>query len=243
MVELEGSPTMSDSEDTINWLRREQVADLLDCSLPKLTRLQEKKKLKPRIVEGINYYDPVEVERVREELQKEKDQLLTPEGRRQVTESYMLETTRAIIALVRDPRERIDDIQFKIIERQAARIEELEKKLDLAREAVEAAKDSTLERNLAVKQVESEGRIKELAMGRMVETVGKLITGMGKPGVNFTPEQLEELLIANKEEPFLTEDQVKQASQIVAQHKAKTNGKATVESVAKTVVDTTGAGK
>lgn len=243
MVVLEGSPTMSEPEhfDKVTWYRRDKVVELLDCSPAKITRLQDKKKLHAVVVEGINYYDPAEVHSVASELQKEKDQLLTPQGRREVTEAYMLETTRAIVALIRDPREKIDDIQFKIIERMSARIEELEKKLDAARQAVEEAKDSTLERNLAIKQVESEGRIKELALGRMVETVGKLITGMGKPGVALTPEQLEELLIANKEEPFLTDDQAKQAAQIVAQHKAKTNGESAVETMAKTVVEATGA--
>lgn len=242
MVVLEGTPTMT-TPDTTDWLRREKVAEMLACSLPAITRLQDKRKLKPVVVDGINFYNPTEVAVLAEERARERDQLLTSEGRKQVTEAYMLDTTRAIIALIRDPREKIDDIQFKIIERQASRIVELETKLDAAREAVELAKDATLERNLAVEQVKSESRIKEMATGRVVATLGKLVEGMmgGKGGVTFTPEQLEELLIAHKEEPFLTDEQTKQATQIVAQHKAKTNGKAVVESVAKSVVQTTGA--
>lgn len=245
MVELEGPTTMSEINVKEEWLRREAVvAEIKEAggsaSLAMLTRLAEKGKLHPRCIEGVNYYDPQEVALVVEEKVREATSLKSPEGQREATSAYLLDTSRAMLALIRDPRERIDDIQFKIIDTQQKRIEELEKKLDTQRVATELALDSTLERNLAIEQVKTEGRIKEVAAGRMVETISKLMGGMGKAGVALSPEQLEELLLANADggEPFLTKEQETQAKAIVAQAKAKTNGKATVAGVAKAVKET-----
>lgn len=226
---------MTEKTDTSGWLRKPEVADKIEKSLAAVTRYTEKGKLHPVTVEGINYYDPAEVAALAEEIAKEREQLTRlPESRKDTIDAYVVDTLRSIVGLVKDPREKIDAIQFSIIRDLRERVADLEKKLDESKAAVEAAKDQTLERNLAVKQVESEHRIKELAMGRMVETVGKLITGFGKEGVALTPEQLEQLLTANDDggEKFLTPEQEKQAREIVAKGKAKTNGKAVVQTVA-----------
>lgn len=233
-------------------MRREAVVDAVrnvggSISLAGLTRLAEKKKLNPRVIEGVNYYDPTEVAILVEEKAREATALKTPEGQKDATQAYLLDTARAMLALVRDPREKIDDIQFKIIERQQVRIEELEKKLDAQREATEKALDHNTERQMAYESLKTEGRIKEMAAGRFVETLKKLVEGWNgnKSGVQFTPEQLEELLLASKDgdQPFLTKEQTADAEKIVAAHKAKTNGKAAVATVKNTVETAAGAVK
>lgn len=249
MVVVEGSTaTMKNASDSkatdvgSDWLSKQDTATRLGVSLTQVTRYQKSERLTPKVVEGINYYDPAEVALLREEVGRHRDVLKRPV---EDDDSLALGTIKACVGLIREPREKIDEIQFQIIDGLRKRVDELEAKLDASKAAVEAAKDATLERNLAVKQVESEHRIKELAMGRMVDTVGKLITGYGKDGVSFTPAQLEELLLANDdgEEKFLTPEQVSKAKEIVAKSKASTNGKAVVASVAsaaKTIVDAQG---
>jgi hypothetical protein len=225
-----------DTIDTSGWLRREEVKNILGCSMPKIQRLQASDDLTPVEVDGIYFYDPAEVETVKRELDKKKTLLENGPSKGNV-DAYMYETMKAIVNLVKDPREKIDDIQFKIIEKLMARVADLEKQLDAQKAAVEAAKDSTLERNMAIEQVRSEAKIKEMAAGRMVETIGKLVNGWGGNKLNFTPEQWEMLLGANKdgEEPFLTPEQVKIGEDSIAKAKQAMNGKEVVKNVAKVV--------
>jgi len=240
IVCVEGSTTVmkaskgTEDIDTTGWLRRDEVKSRIGKSLSAIQRLQGAGKLNPLEVEGVYFYDPEEVASVQAEIEKERELLERGPSKGSV-DAYMYDTMKSIVNLVKDPREKIDAIQFQIIGQLTKRIEELEAKLDASRVAVEAAKDSTLERNMALEMAKSESRIKEVAAGRMVETIGKLINGA--PGVALTPEQLEQLVLANSdgEERFLTPEQEKKAKEIVAQHNAKKNGKQTVAAVAKTV--------
>lgn len=222
-----------DEIDTSEWLKREEVAKRLNISLPKLQRLQLKGKVNPVQVDHVNHYDPDEVEEVRQELEKERELLERGPSKGSV-DAYMYDTMKAIVNLVKDPREKIDAIQFSIIEKLMARIADLEKQLESQRTAVETAKDQSLERNMAMEMAKSEGRIKEIAAGRMVETISKLMSGFGAPKIKFTPEQWEMLLGANKdgEEPFLTPEQVKVGEAAVEEAKKAKNGKAAVQAVA-----------
>jgi hypothetical protein len=222
--------------DTSNWMRREEVAKKLGVSLPALTRLQAKEKLNPIVVEGVNFYDPEEVGEVFIEKQRERETLEKGPSKGSV-EAYVYESIRAMVGLVKEPREKIDVIQFDIIKDLRAELKEARAELKTARTDIEAARDQTLERGLAIKQVESDGRIKEMAATRIVATLGKLING--PEGVALTPPQLKQLLDANADPEtgatFLSPEQEKQARGIVAAHEAKTNGKGAVSAVASAV--------
>lgn len=232
----------SDSDDApSDWLTKPAVATRIGKSLAAVTRYQKQGKLTPKVIEGVNYYDPSEVALVAEEIRKSRD-LSYDE---QEGDGFALGTMKALVNLIREPRERIDDLQFQMLDRAHKRIEYLEQELDKRKDAIEAAKDQSLERNLAIKQVESENKIKEIAASRLVDTLGKLLTGFGgnKEGVTLTAAQVKELLDAHKEEAFFTPEQVKQAEAIVAKAAAATNGKAVVAaamSTAKTIVEAHG---
>lgn len=236
MARNAGEKATKGDPDITGWYRMPEAAKKIGCSLSAITRMSDKGILTPHVVDAVNWYDPGEVDAVAAERQANRDKLSTPEGRREVLAEFQVTVVKDIIGLLKDPREKIDSILFDMISGLRVRVKELEAELDSSRKAVEEAKDQSLERSLAIKTVESEGRIKELAMSRMVETVGKLINGFGKTGVQFTPDQLQELLLANKDgdEPFLTAEQVKAAQAIVDQAaKTKANGKGAVASVAK----------
>lgn len=221
--------------DIEGFLRRPEAAKILGASLAKMTRLQDKGRLNPVEKDGVYFYDPQEVHELKRELERESILLKTPEGRKEAMAEYQLDTVRSVIGLVKEPREKIDAIQFQIISELRAENKILRDELKASREAVEAAKDQTAERAMAMSMAQSEGRIKETAALRMVETIGKLING--KQGVQLTPEQLEQLILANSDggEKFLTEEQEKQAKAIVSQSKAKTNGTTVAKDIAKTV--------
>lgn len=220
-------------------MRRPEAAKFLGVSLPKMTRLQDKNRLHPVTEEGINFYDPDELAELKGELEREKIQLKTPEGRREAMAEYQLNVVKDVIGLVKEPREKIDAIQFDIIKDLRAENARLTALLAATAKEVEQAKDTTLERNMAMEIAKSESKIKETAAIRMVNTIGALIGG--QKGVQLNADQLEQLILANADggEPFLTPEQEKQAKAIVAEAKAKSNGKGVVAGVANTVKNTT----
>src|SRR4029079_11705645 len=94
------------------------------------------------------------------------------------------------------------------------------------------ARDNTAERNMAQTMVMSETRIKELALHRLIEKGGQLLMGFKgmSGGVQLTPDQCEQLLVAAKEAPeeesFLTPEQETLAKAIVTRHKEEAAKKA-----------------
>lgn len=213
---------MSDENDEENeiterWPTKQEVADQLGKSLAAVTRLQKAGRLTPRIDDsGNNRYDPKQVAQVLSDP--------TARGgantRGEEFAEYQLDTVRALIGLVKDPRERIDDLQFKIIERQDAQIARLLDQLEKQRTEIDAARDNTADRTAALNIMNSETRVKELAGMRMVETLSRLMSGGNNSGVQLTPEQLEELVLV---ENFLTPEQIKAAkAAIVAKNSKKT---------------------
>ena len=241
---------MSDDEIPSDWLTKKQAADRIKRSPSYIAQQAQKEKLHPKtkMVDGVqtNFYDPHEVDA----LLVESPSRALAVSNEQAYQTIALETVRASLDLIRLPREKVDALLLATIERQEKRIIDLEQKLDAQREATEKAKDATADRELAAKMATTEMDIKKVAAGRMIDTCGKLVTwwmtAKTQGGTNFTPEQWEELLLANNdgESKFLTAEQEEQGKKIVAEHKAKTNGKKVVESVvetAKTVVETQGA--
>jgi len=206
-----------ETEITDRWPTKAEVAEQIGKSLAAVTRLQKAGRLTPRTDDsGNNRYDPKEVAKV----------LADPLMRGGNTRSeefaeYQLDTVRALIGLVKDPRERIDDLQFRIIERQDKIIEKLTDQLEKQRAEVDAARDNTADRTAALNIMNSETRVKELAGMRMVETLSRLMSGGNNSGVQLTPEQLQELVLV---EDFLTAEQVKAAKAAIVASNAKKNG-------------------
>jgi hypothetical protein len=212
-------------EITERWQTKGEVSAALGKSLAAVTRLQKSGRLNPKVDDnGNNRYDPKEVAEV----------LADPNAggrantRGEEFAEYQLDTVRALIGLVKDPRERIDDIQFKIIDRLMKENEDLHKRLEANRIIVDEAKDNTADRQAALGMMQSETRVKELAGMRMVETLSRLMSGGKQSGVQLSVEQLEELVLVDN---FLNDEQLKAAkAAIVAQKsKAKTNGNVQVE--------------
>lgn len=228
------------------WLSKKQAADRLGRSASYVVQMASKGRLHPRAktIEGVltNFYDPEEVDAL-----ADAPRVVPDKGNDQRTayEQIALDTVRSVIGLVREPREKVDALLIATIERQERRIIELETKLDAQREATERAKDATAERELTASFAKNEQDIKKLAAGRMIETCGKLVTwwmtskGNGS-GPTFTAEQWEQLLLANNdgESKFLTPEQEEQGKKIIAEHKAKNQGKEVVSSVVETVKKT-----
>ena len=197
-----------------DWLTKAQVAAKLGKSLAAVVRLQKAGRLHPLVDDdGINRYEPSEVAEI----------LISPAGgsaeRKEEAAEFELSAVKAIIDLVRHPREKIDEIQFRIIERQQTRIEQLEARIEAQQREVEQARDNNAERSMALGMSQSETRIKELAMSRMIETVQRLMSGGNASGVQLTPEQLQELI---RVEEFLTPEQQKAAKAAIVAHQSKT---------------------
>jgi hypothetical protein len=237
---------MTDRQAGLDWLTKQQVADKFGKSLAFVTRLTTKGVLNPVSVRpddgGVpqNRYDPLEV------AEAMADPKLVAQGQSSLDQAkedlalYQLDTVRAVIGLIREPREKIDALQFEIIAGLRARVKDLEAEVDAGRKAIAAALDQSAERAIAIEMTKNDQAIKKLATERVLNTIGKLISG--PDGLKFTPEQLEELVLANGdgEEQFLTPEQVKQAKEIIGKNHAAKNGKATVAAVKKTVVDAAG---
>jgi hypothetical protein len=206
-----------ETEITDRWPTKAEVAEQIGKSLAAVTRLQKAGRLTPRVDEsGNNRYDPKEVAKVL------ADPLMRGGATRgEEFAEYQLDTVRALIGLVKDPRERIDDLQFRIIERQDKQIQTLLEQLEKQRSEVDAARDNTADRTAALNIMNSETRVKELAGMRMVETLSRLMSGGNNSGVQLTPEQLQELVLV---EDFLTVEQVKAAKAAIVASNAKKNG-------------------
>jgi hypothetical protein len=206
-----------EAEITDRWPTKAEVAEQIGKSLAAVTRLQKAGRLTPRVDEsGNNRYDPKEVAKVL------ADPLMRGGSTRgEEFAEYQLDTVRALIGLVKDPREKIDELQFRIIERQDKIIEKLTDQLEKQRAEVDAARDNTADRTAALNIMNSETRVKELAGMRMVETLSRLMSGGNNSGVQLTPEQLQELVLV---EDFLTVEQVKAAKAAIVASNAKKNG-------------------
>lgn len=216
---------------TPEWPTKAQLAKKLGKSITSIVRLTKQGRLNAVVDEkGINRYHPAQVNEL---LADPTVYTKASDDRREEYAELQLATLQGIIGLVKEPREKIDAIQFRMIEEREKRIKELEAKVEAMWEQVEKARDNNVERQMAIDLAKADTNIKQIAAARMFETIGRLISG--NKGVQFTPEQLEQLILANMdgEEKFLTAEQMKEAQRIVAEAKAKTNGKETV----KTVVD------
>jgi len=221
------------------WYTKDAVAAQLGKSLAAVTRLQKAGRLSPRIgSDGKNRYNPREVA----EVMSDPSAPGRASTRGEEFAEYQLDTVRALIGLVKDPRERIDEIQFRIIERLEKENNMLRDRLEANRVVVEAAQDNNADRQAALNIMNSETRVKELAGMRMIETLSRLISGGKSNGVQLSPEQLEQLIMVGD---FLTPEQANAAKAAVVAYRSKMqangNGKKEdslpLDNVMKAVVD------
>lgn len=210
-----------------NWLSKKDCTEELGKSFAAITRLTKQGKLKHRIINGLNYYDPETVESVKSDPEVK----LGTNGE----QSELLALSRTALDLLKDPRYKIDDLQFRMLEYQAAQIEKLSAENEKLRAEINQARDTNVERDMAVMMAKTDAEVKKLAGSRMVETISKLVMGWGGNGIKLTPDQLEQLvaLQADGDDPFLTPQQTDQAKAIVAEHRKKIEaGKAAVSQAA-----------
>lgn len=194
-----------------NWLTKQQVAERLGRSIAAVTRLQAKDLLHPlRDVDGTNRYDPDEVDQVISNID------VTRSLRKEEYADYELSVVKDVVDLVRVPREKIDDLLFRIIERQEKQIEGMLVQRDKDRAMVDAAKDNAAEREMATDLIKSETRVKEFAVNKFIQTVSSILTNGKSNGVQLSPEQLEALLL---EEGFLSAEQQNAAKKAVIMYK------------------------
>jgi hypothetical protein len=195
---------------TDDWPTKKQIADRAGKSIQWVLRQTKAGKLHPRVDEhGENRYPPDEVATIFNEKRNRAAEFA----------EFELDTVRSVIDLVREPRERIDQLFFKLLDRQQIQIEKLEDKLESNRLVVEEAKDNTADREVAKTVVETEAKVKAIAAQRFIETISKLLTrgSENNGGVKFTTEQLEELMLT---EDFLTAEQKEAAKKAIDSKRA-----------------------
>jgi hypothetical protein len=191
---------MATQEEILTWPTRAETAKELGVSLSKMSRLEREGRL--HHVDGENEkdyrYDPDEI----------ADYLENPKGRKS-EESFSVE--RALVELIKQPREKIDVIQFDIIKGLRAELAEVRAELRAGRLEVEAALDQTSERQTAMKIMSDESAVKRMAGERLVGTLGAILGG-AKTGIAFSEEQLKELVLV---EGFMTDEQRKEAQRLI----------------------------
>jgi len=210
-----------------NWLSKAECKDELGKSFAAVTRLSKQGKLTHRIINGLNYYDPASVEAVKVDPEVK----LGTNGEN----AELIALSRMALDLLKGPRTDIDALQFKMLEYQAEMIMKLSAENEKLRSEINQARDTNVERDMAVMMAKTDAEVKKLAGSRMVETISKLAMGWGGNGIKLTPDQLEALIaLADSEDPFLTPQQTDQAKAIVSEHRKKIEaGKAAVSQVAK----------
>lgn len=157
---------------------------------------------------GKRYFDPDGATKILATRQEEADDKADTGG----FAKYELGVVKSLIEMIRAPREKIDELQFSIIERQEKQIEKLLARQESDRELVESAKNDEADRETAMGMITAETEVKKLAGMRMIETVTRLLQGKSGNGLTLTPEQAHELLIAGE---FLTPDQAAAAQRMI----------------------------
>lgn len=158
---------------------------------------------------GKRYFDPDGIMKVLATREEEQNDKADAGG----FAKYELGVVKSLIEMIRVPREKIDELQFGIIERQEKQIEKLLARQEADRELVETAKNDGADRETAMTMITAETEVKKLAGMRMIETVNRLMQGKGNGGLTLTPEQAHELMLVGD---FLTPDQAAAAQRMIA---------------------------
>ncbi len=218
------SEELTDDYIRENWIGRNDVAKELGKSTASVTALDKKGKLRSRRINGILFYDPESVT----EVKCDPEVMLGTNGET----SELMAMARAVLELVKGPRKDIDELQFRMLACYCTENEKLRAENEKLRLEINQARDTNVERDMAVLMAKSDSEVKKIAGIRMVETISKLVTGIGKKnGVELTAEQLEALVVMSEdgEDPFLSPEQaamariiIKETNQKIASAKAAT---------------------
>ena len=210
------SEELTDEFIQANWYGRNDVAKELGKSVASVTNLTNKGKLRAKRINGVMFYDPESVS----EVKTDPEVQLGTNGET----SELMAMARAVLELVKGPRKDIDELQFRMLASYATENEKLRAENEKLRAEINQARDTNVERDMAVMMAQSDSEVKKIAGIRMVETISKLVTGIGKKnGVELTPEQLEALVVMSEdgEEAFLSPEQAAMARAIIKETNQK----------------------
>lgn len=210
--------------DITDWPKRAQVADRLGVTVTSIARFQRDGDLNPLKDEaGAFRFDPAEI--ICLEAKRGGKKYVRDSLRKEEMQEWEGEAVKTIVGLINEPRKRIDEIQFDIIKDLRAENLKLRETIEKQWAEVEVARDNTAERTAALTMVHSEARIKELAMTRIIEKAGQFFLGGkgGATGVQLTPDQLQQLILAGE---FLTPEQELTAKAIVTRNLEESKRKA-----------------
>lgn len=196
-------------EDLTSWLTRSEVANELGCSVSKVRTLERKGALTPVVDgEGANRFNPSQIAALRVTMNEGRDILMSPrtslddeDGGGSDSADRLLSMMSRVLNLVLVPRERVDGLLFRMLERQEKTIERFESKFDQWIEAREAAKDRTHEREVAASVIKSQASRNDEIVKRVFASAERFIGAKtGTPFLtNLDAAQLVELSMLAEE--------------------------------------------
>lgn len=156
--------------DFTSWPTRSEVAARLSCSVSKVRALQRDGSLTAHCdAEGTHRYSPEEVAMLASEM---NDQVVAVE-----IEAADLKMASKLVTSMTGPRNQLDSLLMRTIERQEARIERLEAELDKARDAAQRGLDREAERKVEAVQAVANEKRKNMLAEAAVEHVSRFLGG------------------------------------------------------------------
>lgn len=214
---------LDDKEVPSGWLRRQDAAKKLGCSLSRISRMVKADTLNPiEDDEGIQWFNPDEIESVR----TDPDAHRGSKRRAEDFAEFELSVIKDLVDLVKVPREKTDEYMFKVLDRYEKQNERLMAQNDKMSAEVKQARESNAEHDMAVQTIKSETELKSHAIKRVIDGVTRFLTGGSTSGVTLNPDQLEELIVAGG---FLNPEQENAAKSAIMIHKQNLAAKAKKE--------------
>lgn len=192
-----------------SWPTREELCETLGRHKSTVIRFESDGRLDGRALDesGAMRYDPQEVAALEDDRSRVKPKL-TRDQRREEFQDYELSTIKQLVDLVKVPRDKIDEMMFRLLGHLEKRNAELEALVSSLRGEIDKARDDNTERDIARQIAGSETKIKEMAANRLMSTLQAIMSGGKSNGLELSPQQLQELLMAGQ---FFTPEQEKQA--------------------------------
>jgi len=172
--------------------------------------------------DGTNRYDPEEIAECKGLKDDSPTGIALAKSRADQYKEIELDTIKSLVDLIKTPREKIDTLLFDIIKRLETENAELRAEAKAGRMVVALAEDTKSERETAAKILQDESAVKRQAGERIIATLAAMFGG-GKAGVQLSPGQLQELILAGG---FLTKEQEDQAKRIIMAGSPKVSGTA-----------------
>lgn len=201
-------------QDWEGWYTRKELAEVLNVTTVQIRHWEKAGRLHGVVNADSEkrevLYSPQEVD----SLCTERGVQATPKRQELEAEKYrtlQLNVVSTLLNLVAKPRETIDALQFRIIERQEARIIQLEGERDRLVDEIKTIKRHDAETSILEASEASGNRIKEAAAGKVMNLISRLMGGGGDTeswASGLTLAQLKDLYEA-KEELGLSVEQVK----------------------------------